>query len=499
MMGNRTIAVPMPQAAIILFPIILFPISDPSRTCGMDDFDMPPRTLFLVRIVCASWLVAGVGERVRADDAAAPTTTSKPADLASRVESLVKQLDGATLAVRTAAERALLELGPSALPHLPAPELLPNASVREGVRRVRVSLERRQAEESILPSRVTLAGERPLADALRSIAMQTGNPIDIAAVPAALAAKPVRTDFDGATFWEAIDELAGRAGMRLAARQSRAGLRLVPADSAAEPDDAGRTSPEIAVGHSGPFRLAIESATLRPLVGDDTARLLRVKANLLVEPRLRPLLLRFAVRNIEAKRNDGTALMPFTPEAKYEAPFTDGGERVSLTCDYRLPNEPEGEPLRSVSLAGRLSLLTAAATHEFQFRDLDSSAGIARRRGGVTVTLQKASFSEPVDGARDVRVQIATAYDTGGIAFESYRTWIFHNDSHLEDAEGRRIERDAGYSTELQSDGAVAVGYTFPDVKGDPSRCRFFYFAPTSLIDAPIEFRIEGIAVGATK
>ena len=64
---------------------------------------------------------------------------------AAAVERLVEQLDAGTLVERRSAELKLLKLGPDVLPLLPAPELLPNASVREAVRRIRIRLERDQA------------------------------------------------------------------------------------------------------------------------------------------------------------------------------------------------------------------------------------------------------------------------------------------------------------------------------------------------------------------
>ena len=55
-------------------------------------------------------------------------------------------------------------------------------------------------------------------------------------------------------------------------------------------------------------------------------------------------------------------------------------------------------------------------------------------------------------------VQIAVSYETGGPAFESHRTWIYHNRVYLETKTGTRIERSKSFTTELQADGGVAVG-----------------------------------------
>src|SRR5262245_38788858 len=65
----------------------------------------------------------------------APAEDREVPDLPTQVRALIQQLDAETLAARAAAEKKLMDLGPGVLPALPAPELLPNASVRESVRR----------------------------------------------------------------------------------------------------------------------------------------------------------------------------------------------------------------------------------------------------------------------------------------------------------------------------------------------------------------------------
>jgi hypothetical protein len=111
-----------------------------------------------------------------------PVVTAGPTDstveLEQEVRRLLADLAGETRARRLAAEKRLLELGPKVLPFLPASELLPTVSIREAVRRIRVELERVQARESVLPSRVTLAGKQSLAETLAELTRQTGNRLD---------------------------------------------------------------------------------------------------------------------------------------------------------------------------------------------------------------------------------------------------------------------------------------------------------------------------------
>src|SRR5437016_3733168 len=91
---------------------------------------------------------------VMAADPAASSPLVKQSDLEPEVRQLLKDLAGETRAQRTEAERRLRALGPSVLPYLPSPELLPSNSVREVVRRIRLDLERAAAVESMRSSGV---------------------------------------------------------------------------------------------------------------------------------------------------------------------------------------------------------------------------------------------------------------------------------------------------------------------------------------------------------
>src|SRR5262249_8596555 len=134
--------------------------------------------------------------------------------LEEEVRGLLKDLAGQTRAQRTAAEKRLRELGPRILPHLPPPELLPSASVRETVRLLRADLERVKARESVLPSRVTLRGRYPLAKALVEISRQTGNALDGHSLPEALLQRELEWELAEVPFWKALDDVAARLELR---------------------------------------------------------------------------------------------------------------------------------------------------------------------------------------------------------------------------------------------------------------------------------------------
>ncbi|MGH3452510.1 MAG: hypothetical protein ACRDQW_17775 [Haloechinothrix sp.] len=413
---------------------------------------------------------------------------SQSADLKPTVERLIRELDADRLAVRVQAERDLIALGPGVLAHLPAPDRTPNASVREAIRRIRVALERRKARDSVLPARVTLRSELPLEEAIERIVAQTGNRLDVSGLPARLRETPFEVDYRSRSFWSALDDLARQAKFRYRYDASADVLRLLPR---AETGAAG----ELAVDRSGPYRLSVVSAGLRPLFGDDAHRLLRVRLRFFAEPRLRPLFLKFAADDVTARAPAGRRLEPFTPKANRELPFGEGGREIELDANFKVPRSLAFE---TIAFRGTMAIQTAAGSERIEFARLDEEGeGTAQRRGGVTVTLQKARFVKSDEGSRRARIRIAVSYDTGGPAFESHRTWIFHNKAFLETKAGRRIEPTGPFTTTLQADGAVAVEYTFADLKGTAGDFRFVYVAPTLLIEVPVEFELEDVPVSA--
>ncbi|HUG90768.1 MAG TPA: hypothetical protein VML55_08050 [Planctomycetaceae bacterium] len=423
--------------------------------------------------------------------------------LRQKVAQLAADLDADSRETRTAAQRELLRLGPAALPHLPSPELLPNSAVRATVRRLRLALEEQHARESVQPSRISLSGEVTLGDAVRRLADQSGNAIDASGLPPELLQRPVRVGFRETAFWDALDALARQAGMAWSIAAGSDAIRLEPL---ADESERG----ELAVDGSGVYRVAVTSAGLRPIAGRPAERLLRLTVRFTAEPRLRPLFFAFAGSDLKAS-SGGRTFEPFSPDAKKEIPFGEGGKDVRVTWDFRVPADADGAA--AAALVAKATILTAAGREPITFTDLASASGVARRRGGVTVTLNEALFRGPqerravrpqadaapaaeTDG-HTARLRVAVAYDTGGPAFESHRTWIFHNQAWLETRDGRRTAYD-GFTAELQRDGAVAVEYQFDHLAGPAADYKFVYVAPTLLISVPVEIKLPEIPLSSS-
>lgn len=416
--------------------------------------------------------------------ARAEDVTAAPTGLRASVETLVQQLDARTLADRTQAERGLLDLGPEVLKYFPAPELTPSVAVREALKRIRVQLERRAARESAQASLVRFTGSSTVAGLLSVLEAQTRNRVELNEQAQAKSRQTLRVESENRPFWECLDEVCDQLKLRYDFDDQRGALRLrprLPADP-----------PELVVQRSGPFRLAIDSAEIRPILGNSSDRLIRISGHVRLEPRLRPLFLHFAAADVAAVASR-RRLEPWNKAATYELPVNDAGRKVPVQFDYILP---AGDDPRSVSLLGRLSVQLAAATERIVFDQTAQSPGTARRRGGVTARLRGVSFEPASDGKLNAEIKVAVNYDAGGPAFESHRTWMFHNAVYFENDAGTRFDfKD--YDTTLQANGAVGVNYRWDQLPGPATQYHFVYEAPTLILDLPMDVRLDSVPVEA--
>jgi hypothetical protein len=404
-----------------------------------------------------------------------------------QVSALLKQLDAKSRQQRLAAEAELLKLGPAILDSLPPQDLLPNVSVREAVRRLRTQLERTAAEQSIRASHVTLAGERTLRELIAAISEQTGNNVVCAATDRQptepdLFEQKLTVDWENEPFWDAI--------IQIEAADFRA--KFLPDEQSLTLSLAASNSRAIArQTQQQAFRLEALPVEQRQIDGTDNV-LIRVPLRILCEPRLRPLFLRCSMSDWSLTA--GTErLSPFSPGSRVEIPLGDGGREARLELSFLASSAASVS--RNLALRGRLTLLTAGLEREITFPMLAEAEGLTRRRGGVTVTVNKAQLSRSNSGNHSARVSTQIGYDSEAKAFESHQTWIFHNRVFLRDPKGNEYPANDGFSTLFQGDGSVGVEYRFSQLPSSPAKWQFTYVAPTLLIDVPLDVQIDGIPV----
>ncbi len=390
------------------------------------------------------------------------------------------------------------QLGPQVLPQLPAPELLPSNSVREVVRRIRLQLEQTAAVDSVRPSHATLDGTESLGDALADIARQTGNLVEGRSLPDDVLQQRIGVKAQAATFWQTLDELALPLNLRYEYDVGPRGLKLLP--SGVE-----KRETESFVGYAGAFRVAALSATrTQPARGRGKDRKLSppgdlIRLSLLVrpEPRLRPLFLQFAAKEIAVQSQDKVDLAPLTPEANVELALSEGTGQSRVQMDYVVPSSIA---VSTIDVKGKLQCTTAAGNEVIRFTELTKltdgrEVNIARRRGGVTVALNRVGISPAAGGKKDLQIKVAVSYDTGGPAFETHRTWMLHNEVYLEDAASQRFPLNGGSETTQQGHDGLGIAYRFVGLPDPLPEYSFVYVAPTMIVDVPIEFEMKSVPV----
>jgi hypothetical protein len=449
----------------------------------------------------ALFLMISITALVRGDDRPPATDSSTIRE----VKRLIGRLDADTRTERLKARDALLALGPAVLPFLPEDQTISSAAARQALHEIRLRLQHDWALASLAPSRVTLNGSFSLREILAQIAAQTGNQFDTTALEEARLARPLNVDFRSQSFWRACDGIVTKTGLEYGT-VSQGRLQLV----AASPGTAERT---LAVADDGAFRVAVASASIRPSAVSRTRYALRIAWSLRAEPRLRPLFATISGRDLRAQSSDasvvpapaalgssstasppggppaGAVFRPISPAAKLEPSMDEGQEVLRLDADFEFP---AGAAQPKIEFSGSFSVEMAAGPVRFVFKNLAAPGQPAQRAGAVAVRLRQVEF--PANGKPgDARVEISVVYDQRGPAFESFRTWIYHNELWLEDKSGHPIRPRPLVAMRRQDDGGIAVEYNFADVTGTPADYRVVYVAPTLITRTPVQFQLPNI------
>jgi len=405
-----------------------------------------------------------------------------------QISELISKLDSNQRVVRQQAEIQLVALGKPVLSLLPPPELLSSNSVREALQRVKLQIEKQAAKDSIKASHVNLKGQFPLNKILSSITDQTGNQLDATDLSDAFLKTTVDVSFVDRPFWQTIDDLTRKLPLIYQINGSNGHLLF---SQSTKKQSLKQGNPQVC--YNGSFRIEIEELQRRPLVGSINRELLRATFLIQVEPRLRPLFLSYAAADIKAVGDSRLTLPPFNPYAKYELPLGEGGKDLKFTMQWIMDSRQHP---RTIQIQGLLHMELAAETLPITFDNLFQSQGAIRRRGNVSVELIDAEKTNR-DSTQDLNIRIALSYDYGGPAFESHRTWIYHNQAYLQDSQGKKFWLNGSSQTTLETAGKISVLYRFTDLPRQQDQYQFTYLAPTLITSAPIELRFEKLEIPA--
>jgi hypothetical protein len=326
------------------------------------------------------------------------------------------------------------------------------------------------AANNLAPRTVTLrVDDIPLSKAVAELAKQTGYAVErkTAKDP------PLNLDLRQATFWQALDAVAERAGARVALYRGDGRLALV--DGKAQKH----------VSHDGLFRTAVQRLVA---VNDYETGTRHYTASLEVawEPRLRPFLLETRPRSFLV---DG------------ERPAEDGGSgqvavdgKAAAVIDLRLQARPRSVD-RLQSLKGELSLIAATKLLTFTFDSLGGNAPLQQTQEGVTVRLAKMTLQQERWTA-----QVELEYPPGGPHFESFQSWVVNNEIYLKQkGSGQRFPNNRGSATLKRTNNRAVLLYHFVDepdkklIRGKPEEWELVYHTPARIIEVPIRFEFKDL------
>ena len=400
-------------------------------------------------------------------------------DIQDKVDRLVRQLDARDRADRVSAEKQLIEMGASILPMLPRIDATTSSEKKNRLTRIRGELESAATVQSADASPLTLSGNMSLGTLFAAIKEQTGNEvIDFRnRAGAADQNRTLEVKFDKEPFWTAIDSIMDQAELTVYNFSGEFRKLALTARPPGERDRIGSAC------YSGPFRIeATEIFTQRNL-RTPTMQGMRIRLEVLWEPRLTPLVIRHPYSNISIEADDGNEIAPTSPQGVAEVPVQSTVSGIDILVPVELPDR---EATQIDSLSGTFYALVPGKEVEFEFDKLQNARNIQQQQSGVRVTLDRVTKNRDIYEIR-IRVKLP---DTSERA-ESHLDWAANNVVQLIAADGKRIE-DPNFERYFERDNEIGFRYLFP-LEDAIENYKLRYRTPASLIEIPVEYELGEI------
>jgi hypothetical protein len=400
-------------------------------------------------------------------------------ELELRVQRLLQMLEDSQRPRRDEAERELIELGEAVLPLLPETDPATSAETKERLTRVRSTLDQAALAAAMKPSRLTLAGEFALAEILQQFQQQTGN--RLLDFRNRFGQQPsdtrLKIDYQDVEFWSALDQLLDQAGM---STYSFTGEPRTLGIVAASPNQAARVG---SASYAGVFRIEpTEIQAQRSLRTPDNASL-RVRLEVLWEPRVAPVLIRQPYRDVSLTADDGNAIALLSTDGVAEAPIQSTVAGIDLVLPMQLPDRS----IRKVaSFKARMYAMVPGREEAFEFDNLEAARNVAKRRGGLEVTLERVRRNGAVYEFR-IRLRLVGGEDR----FQSHLDWASNNSVYLVNAQGETID-NPNFERYLEREQEIGFAYLFP-VPGDLKEYRLVYRSPAAMLTVPVEYELKDI------
>ena len=405
--------------------------------------------------------------------AAAQSMQDDEMKVAAKVVQLQLQLEDANLAKRESAEKELVELGVGVLDYLePATDETPTEAV-ERLGRIRKALEALAVESHTQPRRISIKGSYSVKEAIEQLVAKSENKIVWpAAIEEAIQAKQVELDIDNQPFWKAIDQLTGKASMRVDSFNSQPGqIMLVPA----EPNSA-----KLPVDSNGIFQASVLQVSASRNLENPALNYCGVRIRIRWEPRLAPIMLSMPASGITVIDEFDEKIELPNPDAVFSAGVQPEIPEVELVIpiglvDRQVENISQLQATLKATLPGR--------SETFEFKKIGRlKAGFRQSKAGVSVSYEGFQKNEDLYG-----VKVKYSFDEAGGALESHLGWVYENPLQLIDADGKEYSpltiESAG-----RTENSVAIRYYF---SVDPAPMNLRCETAAAIVSTEVKIRLK--------
>ena len=421
-------------------------------------------------------------KKAPAAEQATTPADKKPApqdDLAEKVKNLFKQLDDPSAEKRDAAEKALIELGPSVIPHLPKVTPRTSAEVKDRLLRISKSLDKAAAEEIIKPKMLTLAGDASLKSVLEEIEKQTGNKLRDMRMDGGGEATDltIKSKLENVPFWQGLDQILDEAELGVEGVATESGALGIIARPEGQSKRFGKAH------YAGPFRFeTIELEAKRSLRAANMERLkLFIEATW--EPRLRPVIIEQKLEDVIAKDEMGNVIPIDGADGDIAVDVEFDANLIELEIPLKLPSR---DVKKISSVKGKASVVLLGRDANFEFANITKAKEVKQSQAGVTVVLESVAKSDDVYEVR-MRVELDDAQGT----LESFRAGIFSSEAYLLSPNLEKSMND-GEEASREEENVFGRIYEF-SIDGDISKYKFVFKTPVTVIRAPVEYELKDI------
>lgn len=395
--------------------------------------------------------------------------------VAAKVVQLQLQLEDVNLAKRESAEKELISLGTIVLDYLePVTDETPTEAA-ECIARVRKLLELKAVLAYSKPQLISLKGSFSVKQAIEQLAKKSKNKIVWPdGLEEMVAAKTVQLDIEGRTFWQAVDQLAKQASMRVDAFNSQPGeILLVPMVG---------NAPTIPEDSSGIFQVSVLQVSATRNLENSALNYCGLRIRIRWEPRLSPIMLSMPASEIEVIDEFDERIVLPNPDAVLAASVQPEIPEVELVIpiglvDRQVANISKLQATLKATLPGR--------SEKFEFKKIGRlKVGFRQSKAGVSVSYEGFQKNEDLYG-----VKVKYSFDESGGALESHLSWVYENPLQLIDAQGKEY---SPLTTESagRTKNSVSIRYYF---SVDPAAMNLRCETATAIVSTDVKITLKDI------